>query len=137
MDAPPGVGRRSSRATGRVDSPLAGSLALFAGFDPVSAEERAALIHRDGGYVGSNACLDCHADRHASWARTFHRTMTQEPTGAAVRGAFDGRRIAWEGGSARPWSQDGILYVDVVPELGASRTAEVALLAGREAAGLF
>ncbi len=32
-------------------------------------------IHDD--YVGSNACAKCHASQHASWSRTYHRTMTQ------------------------------------------------------------
>ncbi|HEY2369780.1 MAG TPA: ammonia-forming cytochrome c nitrite reductase subunit c552 [Polyangiaceae bacterium] len=31
----------------------------------------------DGGYVGSGACRACHPSEHASWSRTYHRTMTQ------------------------------------------------------------
>ena len=35
----------------------------------------------DGGYVGSGACRACHPSEHASWSRTYHRTMTQRGTG--------------------------------------------------------
>jgi hypothetical protein len=110
-------------------APLAVGLALGFGHDPVAAEATRPLVHRDGGYVGSSACRDCHADHHASWAATFHRTMTQEPKGGAVRGAFDGRRIEWQGGSARPWTKDEAYYVDVAAP-STSRTAKVELLAG-------
>jgi hypothetical protein len=111
-------------------APLAVVLGLRYGFDPVAAEARAALIHRDGGFAGSASCVDCHADRHASWERTFHRTMTQLPLGDAVLGVFDGVKVAWDGGFARPWTRDGKLYVDVVPEARPARIAEVALLVG-------
>jgi predicted CXXCH cytochrome family protein len=35
----------------------------------------------DGGYVGSGACRACHPSEHASWSRTYHRTMTQRGHG--------------------------------------------------------
>lgn len=41
-------------------------------------------------FVGSNTCLSCHADHHASWKRTYHRTMTQEASPQSVQGHFDG-----------------------------------------------
>ena len=34
---------------------------------------------RDG-YVSSKACVECHADEHASWRGSYHRTMTQAVT---------------------------------------------------------
>lgn len=52
---------------------------------------------RDVDYVGSDACRRCHEDHHASWHRTFHRTMTQEARGGAVLGAFDGRTLDYFG----------------------------------------
>ncbi|HEY1959303.1 MAG TPA: ammonia-forming cytochrome c nitrite reductase subunit c552 [Polyangiaceae bacterium] len=39
--------------------------------------ERGPTITRESGYVGSGACRACHPSEHASWSRTFHRTMTQ------------------------------------------------------------
>jgi predicted CXXCH cytochrome family protein len=38
-------------------------------------------ISEDGGYVGSGACRACHPSEHASWSRTYHRTMTQRGKG--------------------------------------------------------
>src|SRR5688572_13295863 len=35
-------------------------------------------------YVGSNACRACHPSEHASFTRTFHRTMTQDATPKTV-----------------------------------------------------
>ena len=52
-------------------------------------------------YVGSAACQSCHADRHASWKRTFHRTMTAEATGESVRGDFSGTTLHANGVTAR------------------------------------
>ena len=39
-------------------------------------------------YVGSEACTACHDDRHASWQRTFHRTMTQDASASKVQTAM-------------------------------------------------
>jgi predicted CXXCH cytochrome family protein len=36
------------------------------------------------GYVGSSACASCHPGEHASWSRTFHRTMTQRASKTTV-----------------------------------------------------
>lgn len=44
---------------------------------------------RPGGYVSSDNCKACHPDQYASWHHSYHRTMTQLPTPATVRGKFD------------------------------------------------
>ena len=49
------------------------------------------------GYLGSDACLECHADNHASWFASYHRTMTQLATHDAVLGDFDNVRLTLEG----------------------------------------
>ncbi|MEZ4382246.1 MAG: cytochrome c3 family protein [Nannocystaceae bacterium] len=62
-----------------------------------SAADLAALtpsVARDGGYLGSGSCLACHPGEHGSWAATYHRTMTQRATPAAVVAPFDGRELA-------------------------------------------
>lgn len=53
-------------------------------------------------HTGSQICSDCHTDRHASWYRTYHRTMTQDASGEAVQGRFDGAELNAFGGSVRP-----------------------------------
>ncbi len=45
---------------------------------------------RPDGYVGAEACGQCHEDQHKSWHRSFHRTMTQRPDGDRIHANFDG-----------------------------------------------
>jgi hypothetical protein len=65
-------------------------------------------------YVSSNACLGCHPGEHASFSRTFHRTMTQDANAKTVlapkaapferRGDevwFEGKRVVLTTGSHR------------------------------------
>ena len=63
-------------------------------------------------YTGAEACFDCHQDRHASWAKTFHRTMTQAANEKSVRGAFDGQALTAVGGLVRPIQADGEFRFD-------------------------
>ncbi|MES2885973.1 MAG: cytochrome c3 family protein [Pseudomonadota bacterium] len=58
-------------------------------------------------FVGSNTCLSCHADHHASWKRTYHRTMTQEASHQSVQGAFDGQVVNAWGVPVRPLQREG------------------------------
>ena len=63
-------------------------------------------------YTGAAACFDCHEDRHASWSKTYHRTMTQTANAQSVRGAFDGQLLTAFGGLVRPNSADGKFSFD-------------------------
>lgn len=55
----------------------------------LSPDDRAIRAgHADAGYLNSTRCADCHPDHVASWRRTFHRTMTQEASLAAIQGDF-------------------------------------------------
>ena len=63
-------------------------------------------------YTGADACFECHQDRHASWSKTFHRTMTQTATAQSVRGAFDGQLLTAFGGLVRPNRSDGKFTFD-------------------------
>ncbi|MDW8479517.1 MAG: cytochrome c3 family protein [Xanthomonadales bacterium] len=53
-------------------------------------------------YVGSESCFSCHRGRHASWHRTFHRSMTQEARPESVLAPFDGRALDFQGVRTRP-----------------------------------
>lgn len=44
-------------------------------------------------YVSSEACRTCHQKEHASWHRSFHRSMTQIAKPETVAGAFDGTTV--------------------------------------------
>ena len=54
-------------------------------------------VEREAEYVSSNRCQSCHPAEHASWHRTFHRSMTQYATPENVIGAFDGSTIEADG----------------------------------------
>jgi len=50
-----------------------------------------------GNYSSSDTCKTCHPDEHASWMRTFHRSMTMLPVEGNVLGDFSGQTISSEG----------------------------------------
>jgi predicted CXXCH cytochrome family protein len=102
------VWRMTARMT-RVATVLA-MIAAGAGF--VRARPRAHVaiagprVGDDGGYVGSGACRACHPSEHASWSRTYHRTMTQRGRGLA---SGERERIAITTGSHHMqgyWTED-------------------------------
>lgn len=49
------------------------------------------------GYVGSEACRDCHRDAFTSWHRTFHRTMTQYPSRESVKARVEDVTLTHQG----------------------------------------
>ncbi|MBX3272796.1 MAG: hypothetical protein KF729_21215 [Sandaracinaceae bacterium] len=51
-------------------------------------------------HATSSACQRCHPAQFASWARTFHRTMTQDASARSVLGDFDGARLEYGGVTA-------------------------------------
>ncbi len=106
---------------------------------PAEATSRAALeaatptLRRDG-FVGSDACVACHPGEHASWAATYHRTMTQRATETAVLAPFDGRELVGVDGVYRVERRGEEFWVRMVdPErkLAAAEAGE-ALSAGPE-----
>ena len=63
-------------------------------------------------YVGSTGCASCHEDRHASWQRTYHRTMTQQANQTSVLGQFSGAPLSAFGGLVQPGSAQGKFWFD-------------------------
>ncbi len=57
-------------------------------------------VRADRGFVGSDACRDCHAANHASWRDSYHSTMTQTASDESVVPSFDGVRLTSRG---RTW----------------------------------
>ncbi len=49
-------------------------------------------------WVSSAACLPCHPGEHASFSRTYHRTMTQLASPSTVLAPLDGRPLRLEDG---------------------------------------
>lgn len=51
----------------------------------------------DSPYVSSDQCRSCHPGEHASWQRSYHRTMTQAALPENVLGSFDGSTVKVDG----------------------------------------
>jgi len=102
---------------------------LLFGHDPVEFRAAQPLIHRSDDFVGSETCRPCHPDHHASWKRTFHRTMTQRANPETVRGVFDGREVRYEGQAARVFRRGNRFFFDL-PDGQGRREAEVVLAVG-------
>ena len=67
-------------------------------------------------YVGSEACRSCHAENHASWWSSFHRTMTQPATPEAVRGGFEVGEVVARGFTYRLERREDDFWVEM-PDL--------------------
>ncbi len=82
---------------------IGGGWALLAS-RPAAAGARSTLGPRASEapeWVTSSACLACHPGQHASFARTFHRTMTQRASLASVLAPLDGRELVVSGEAHR------------------------------------
>lgn len=103
---------------------LLGALALGAIWVRSAQQSLAQPEPRDEfAYAGSTACQSCHPDHHASWARTYHRTMTQEASAKSVQGAFDGQIVRYWGQPVRPTKQGEQFvfeYLDRNGQIGAT-----------------
>lgn len=75
---------------------------------------------RDGGYVSSDTCIACHPGEYHSWHRSYHRTMTQLATPAAVVAPFDDVHLA-AGGRTYDLSRRGDAYFVDMVDLQAER----------------
>jgi hypothetical protein len=81
-------------------------------------------------YAQSGECRRCHPSHYESWARTFHRTMTQEASEASVLGDFDGASISYGGIRAVMQRADGRFVMRFVGPDGLLSRAEVARTVG-------
>src|SRR5690606_30368598 len=76
------------------------------------------------GYLGSDACAPCHPAAHATWAATYHRTMTQLAEPATALAPFDGRTLHGPGGPHRAMRRGDELWAELPdPEHKLSRAA--------------
>ena len=66
-----------------------------------------------GGYVSSTTCRSCHPGEHASWHRSFHRTMTQKALSDSVVGDFDGRTIVSDRLAYRVYREGGEFWAEM------------------------
>ena len=59
-------------------------------------EARPLEIPKDG-YVGSEACVECHQGNHATWFASYHRSMTQLAKPEIILGNLESVRLSFEG----------------------------------------
>src|SRR5437016_4408320 len=64
--------------------------------------------------VSSEACFKCHPSYHASWQRTYHRTMTREATPEYVKADFDNAVFHYGGVTSRMVRQGDQFFIDTV-----------------------
>ncbi len=83
------------------------------------------------GLAGSDRCAGCHPGAHATWAATYHRTMTQRARPETVLADFDGVELADRGVALRLEASDGRFRAHLLgPDGAVARSADVALTTG-------
>ena len=50
-------------------------------------------------YLGPEACIECHEEKHQLWSNHSHSVMNQNPTEETVLGDFSNQRLEYAGGS--------------------------------------
>lgn len=72
----------------------------------------------EGGFVSSKACRSCHPDEHASWHRSYHRSMTQVADEQSVLAPFDHIELSSLGRTYQLERRGGEFWVNLVdPDL--------------------
>ena len=74
-------------------------------------------------YVGSDACLRCHADQHATWSASYHRTMTQTATPANIQVPLDKTVVELRGATYEFSVQGEEIHVEM-PDFAAPASPE-------------
>ncbi len=69
--------------------------------DPALPAPNQPKLTTRGEYLSSDACRSCHPSEHASWQRSYHRTMTQDAIASNVRAPLDGRALDLDGRTFR------------------------------------
>ena len=114
---------------------LAGSVLLFVAavilrpvadvpvdLDATRLEAQVPKQEAANGYISSKACRDCHPDQHASWSRSFHRTMTQVVTPETMAAPAEEFRSNLHGRDFHFFAENDRFFIDVVdPDWDAER----------------
>ena len=77
----------------------------------------------DHGYVGSDACLDCHPQNHATWFASYHRTMTQVAKPDVVLGDFNDVKLSQDGRDYHLRKVDDVCWVEMLDPAAIPGTA--------------
>ena len=111
--------RRPNRRASMLSTVVLLSSVVVAHLCVPTTESEPYLKHRPvevsaDGYVGSNACRQCHPHNHATWHASYHRTMTQLATAETAVGDFDNVEITTPHDNAtyRLWKKENGLYAN-------------------------
>src|SRR5690349_11221267 len=74
-------------------------------------------------HATSSACLPCHPDHHASWARTHHAKMTRDASAATIVAPFDGKPVEFHGVTTIPRVVDGRYVMETLSPVSGAREA--------------
>ena len=81
-------------------------------------------------YTGSASCRSCHPVHHATWYRTFHRTMTQPASPSSVVADFGNASYTYQGITSR-FTRDGDrFYIETLGRNGAMQRFPIVLTVG-------
>jgi predicted CXXCH cytochrome family protein len=87
-------------------------------------------VTQRGRFLGSDGCKSCHPGEHASWARTYHRTMTQVARGAALLLPEGAHELSIDDRAVRLVHEGGRLDVTLDDASGERVTREVVMTTG-------
>lgn len=92
-----------------------GGAVLFQGdaFGPPPIEDVRPLQQATGDYVGSAACRKCHADQHATWHASYHRTMTQVAQPDSIQVSLNGVTAEVLGEEYRFTQTEDVIHVNM------------------------
>jgi hypothetical protein len=77
----------------------------------------------DGEFSAAAACAECHPQQHATWDRSFHRSMTQLASPEAIVAPFDGQTLHDRGSDYRFFRRGDRFFVSL-PDLDEHAAAE-------------
>jgi len=87
-----------------------------------------AAVRQPERYTGAAACRPCHPAAFESWHHSYHRSMTQAASPAAVLGRFDGAPLDEHGHAA--WRRGDGFYVDMPGAEGQIEPRRVVMTTG-------
>src|SRR5262249_42723447 len=73
--------------------------------------QTAATTSSAADYVGSSACLSCHADQAERWRTSQHHDAMSEAAAETVLGKFDGSTFTYAGITSTFFTRDGQFFV--------------------------
>lgn len=82
------------------------------------------------GWVGSDACAQCHSTQYQAWRGSHHDLAMQRASEKSVLGAFDGRHFRHQGTASKFFRRDDSYWVETEGPDGKLQTYPVAYVFG-------